>query len=178
MKFVFERVFLIMVCSRYPKEYQYYERVLKKRCFRKLRNNVWDKKWKWKLLDRAEFHYEFKILRKYFDLWVYFINEKFIQKINYGLAVSSYEEKLKMKLFLELQRNVLRSKIFVHTVRHKINWNLKVRTWCKWKHYIQKKVKTKEIKFLANKIRQKTLVIRFINLWLFRLKERNYLKVS
>lgn len=162
-----------MVCSRYPKEYRYYEFILKKKCFRKLKINVWEKKSKDKLMKKADLYLKRTILRKYFDYWIVFLNQVLVKKINQRLAKTFHEEKIKIKVLDAFMRNVENNKIIYDILKSKSDFNLKNKIWHRWKHYVMKRVRVNKVKGLASKIREEKLFINIIKIWYFRLQEKN-----
>lgn len=166
-----------MVCSRYPRECRYYETVLKRKCFRKLKNNVWESKVKWQLLAKAECHYRAKILRNCLNSWILFIKESFLDKLNRSLSDSFYEERMMIKGLSGFKRNVELNRIIIKMFCQKAEKKLKAQAWHKWKHYTQKRLKIREVKLLADRIRKEKLLIGILNVWYFLVKRKFYLRV-
>ncbi|KAK6625550.1 hypothetical protein RUM43_005849 [Polyplax serrata] len=161
-----------MVCSRCPRDGRHYEVLLKKKCIRKLKRNVWENKVKWKLLMKADLHYRLKILRKFFHKWIIYLNRAFVRRLNVSLAVSFYDELVLTKGLTALKRNVEINRSLVEDLKRKRDLKLTRLTWHRWKRYTLMRLKVKKVKFLADKIRNERLIIKVLYLWACRFREK------
>lgn len=167
-----------MVCSKYPKELRHYERNLKKKCFYKLKNNVWENKTKWQLILRADCYYRLRLLSVCFSSWLFFVKVIKRKRSEQAKAERHYERKLMSKVMVILNEEIERNGNLIRNFRRRSEWNLKRRIWDDWKQYVAFRRKIRIIKDVADGIRKERLIVGYLYAWSQRLGEKAELEVS
>lgn len=166
------------VCSKYPKELIHYNRQLQKRFFRKLRDNVWESKTKWQLLEKAKWTYHFKLITRCLRSWMTYTKYRIRKRRLLYDAEACYRRKIEYRSFSVIKRNVEHKWIRIKIIRYRLNLRKKRRIWDYWEMYVRKSLRAKEVESLTTNMRELHLITSYLEIWFNRCGDKNIYKVS